>query len=120
MWEMLHLGLQEHCQKLLILIDSFWGDIEIFNFDLKRLFKVRNHLEKPERNIQKTNRKKLSNLSKNFEIKKLVSARFKENLYHFKLKFDFTSFYQPRSQDFRNIHTLLVFNETSSYNSESD
>ena len=53
-------------------MDSFWDEIKDFNFDLKWLFKVRNHLEKFERKLQETKRKKLSNLSKNAEIKKLV------------------------------------------------
>lgn len=101
MWDILHLCLQEHCKKLFILIDRFWGNIEILNFDLKSLFKVRNHLEKLTRNLQKPNCKKLSNLSKNFEIKRLVLARFRKNLHHFKLKLHATSFYHPRSQNFR-------------------
>ena len=78
MLEILHLRLQEHCKKLFILIDRFWGDIKILNFDLKSLFKVRNHLEKLTRNLQKPNRKKLSNLSKHFKTKRLVLARFRK------------------------------------------
>ena len=66
--------LQEHCKKLFFLIDSFWHDIKDFNFDFEWLLKVRNHLEKLERKMQETKRKKLSNLSKNAEIKKLVLA----------------------------------------------
>ena len=77
-------------------MDSFWDEIKDFNFDLKWLFKVRNHLEKFERKLQETKRKKLSNLSKNAEIKKLVLARFKEHLPHFEFKVDFTSFCESR------------------------
>ena len=49
-------------------------------------------IEKLERKLQETKREKLSNLSKNAEIKKLALARFREHLPHFKFKFDFTSF----------------------------
>ena len=73
-------------------MDSFWDEIKYFNFDLKGLFKVRNHLEKLERKLQETKHKNLSNLSKNAEIKKLVLARFREHLPHFEFKVDFTSF----------------------------
>ena len=73
-------------------MDSFWDEIKYFNFDLKWLFKVRNHLEKLERKLQETKRKKLSNLSKNAEIKKLVLAGFREHLPRFEFKVHFTSF----------------------------
>ena len=45
------------------------------------LFKVRNYLEKLEEKLQETKCKKLRNLSKNAEIKKLALARFRE-YYH--------------------------------------
>ena len=57
------LVLQEEFKKLFLLMDSFWDEIKYFNFDLKYLFKARNHLEKLERKLQETKRKKLSNLS---------------------------------------------------------
>ena len=72
--------LQEHCKKLFLLMHSFWDEIKDFNFDLKWLFQVRNHLEKFERKLQEIKCKKLSNLSKNVEIKKLVLARSR-NIY---------------------------------------
>ena len=112
--------LQEHCKKLFLLMDSVWDEIKDFNFDLKWLFKVRNHLEKFERKLQETKRKKLSNLSKNAEIKKLVLARFKEHLPHFEYKVDFKSFCESRCQDFDNIHTLLTLNESNNSKNESD
>ena len=112
--------LQEHCKKLFLLMDSFWDEIKDFNFDLKWLFKVRNHLKKFERKLQETKRKKLSNLSKNAEIKKLVLARFKEHLPHFEFKVDFTSFCESQCQDFDNIHTLLTLNESNNSKNESD
>ena len=52
-------------------MDSFWDEIKDFDYDLKWLFKVRNHLEKFDGKSQETKRKKLSNFSKNAEIKKL-------------------------------------------------
>ena len=112
--------LQEHCKKLFLLMDSFWDEIKDFNFHLKWLFKVRNHLEKFERKLQETKRKKISNLSKNAEIKKLVLARFREHLPHFEFKVDFTSFCDSRCQDFDNIHTLLTLNESNNSKNESD
>ena len=54
--------LQEHCKKLFLLMDSFRDEIRDFNFDLKWLFKVRNYLEKLERKLQETKRKKLKNI----------------------------------------------------------
>ena len=101
-------------------MDSFWDEIKDFNFDLKWLFKVRNHLEKFERKLQETKRQKLSNLSKNSESKKLVLARFREHLPHFEFKVDFTSFCESRCQDFDNIHTLLTLNESNNSKNESD
>ena len=41
---------------------SFSDEIRDFNFDLKWLFKVRNYLEKLERKLQETKRKKLKNI----------------------------------------------------------
>ena len=98
--------LQEHFKKLFLLKGNFWDEIKEFNFDLKRLFKVRNHLEKLERNFQETKRKKLSNLSKNVGMKKLVLARFKEYLPHFEFKVDITSFL---SLDVRILTIFILF-----------
>ena len=70
--------------------------------------------------MQETKRKKLSNLSKNAEIKKFVLARFREHLPHFEFKVDFTSFCESRCQDFDNIYTLLNFNESNNSKNESD
>ena len=70
--------------------------------------------------MQEAKRKKLSNLSKNAEIKKLILARFRENLPHFEFRVDFTYFCESRCQDFDNIHTLLTLNELNSSKNESD
>ena len=61
--------LQEQCKKIFLLMDSFWDERKDFNFDVKWLFKVRNHLEKLVGNLQETKRKKLSDLSKMLELK---------------------------------------------------
>ena len=39
-------------------MDSFWNEIRDFIFDLKWLFKVRNHPEKLEKKLRETERKK--------------------------------------------------------------
>ena len=68
--------------------------------------------------MQEAKCKKLSNLSKSAEIKKLVLARFREYLPHFEFKVDSTSFCEYRCQDFDNIHTLLTLNESNSSKKE--
>ena len=77
------------------------------------MFKVENYLEKLERKLQETKRKKSTKLSKNAEIKKLAFARFKENLAHFKFKVDFTSFCD-------HIHNQLTLNESNSSKNDHD
>ena len=54
-------------------------------------------------------REKLSNLSKNADIKKLALARFREHLPHFKFKFDFTSFCESWCQDLIIFTTFLLW-----------
>ena len=75
-----NLLLHEHCKKLLLLMGSFWYEIRDFTFDLKCLFKVKNYLEKLERKLQETKRKKLRNLSKS-SVKKITLAKFRNHLY---------------------------------------
>ena len=41
-----NLVLQEPCKKLFLLMDIFWDETKDFNFDLKWLSKVKNHLKK--------------------------------------------------------------------------
>ena len=77
------------------------------------LFEVRNYLENLERKLQETKHKKVSNLSKNTEIKKLALARFKEHLSHFKFKVDFTYFSD-------NTHNILTLNESNGSKNEHD
>ena len=69
-----NLLLHEHCKKLFLLMCSFWYEIRDFTFDLKWLFKVKNYLEKLERTLQETKRKKLRNLSKS-AVKKITLAK---------------------------------------------
>ena len=62
--------------------------------------------------MRETKRRKLSNLSKHAEIKKLVLVRFREHLPHFEFKVDFTSFCESRCQDFDKIYTLNKSNNS--------
>ena len=80
---------------------------------MKWLLKVRNYLKKLERKLQETKRKKLRNLLKNAEIKKLALARFREHLPHFEFKVDFTSFCD-------NTHNILTLNESNGSKNEHD
>ena len=57
------------------------------------------------RSLQETKRKKLSNLSKYAEIKKLVLDRFREHLPPFEFKTDFTSFCESMSGLWQNLHS---------------
>ena len=99
--------LQEHCKKLFLLIHSFWHEIKDFNFDLKWFFKVRNHLDKLEKKLQETKRKKIGNPSKNAEIKKLVLAGFRKHLAHSKFKVHF--FHPFVSFDVRILRIFTLF-----------
>ena len=59
------------------------------NVDLNWLIKVRSHLDKIEKKHEKFKRKKLSSLSRNSSLKKMVFERFNEHLPHFQFKSDF-------------------------------
>ena len=64
--------LEEHCEKLFCLMDSFWEEIAGANVDLNWLVKVRSHLDKTEKEQEKVKWKKLSSLSRNSSLKKMV------------------------------------------------
>ena len=64
--------LEEHCEKLFCLMDSFWEEIAGANVDLNWLIKVRSHLDKIEKEQEKVKRKKLSSLSRNSSLQKIV------------------------------------------------
>ena len=50
--------LEEHCKKLFYLINCFWEAIVDVDVDISWLVKVRNHLDKIEKEHSKTKRKK--------------------------------------------------------------
>ena len=64
--------LEEHCKKLFYLMSCFWETIVDVNVDTSWLVKVRNHLDKIEKEQAKTKRKKLATLSRNFYLKRMV------------------------------------------------
>ena len=84
--------LEEHWKKLFYLMDCFWEAIVDVDVDISWLVKVRNHLDKIEKERAKTKRKKLANLSRNSHLKKMVLERFDDRLPHFQFKWDFLSY----------------------------
>ena len=81
--------LEEYCDKLFTLMDSFWVEIRGKSIDIYWLVKVRGHLDKIEQEQQRIKQKKLSTLSGNSSLKKMVFERFNEHLPHFQFKVDF-------------------------------
>ena len=53
--------LEEHCRKLFYLMNCFWEAIIYVDADISWLIKVRNHLDKIEKEQTKTKRKKIAN-----------------------------------------------------------
>ena len=84
--------LEEYCSKLFSLMDSFWVEISGKRVDICWLVKVRGHLDKVEKEQQRIKQKKLSTLSSNSSLKKMVFERFNEHLPHFQFKADFLSY----------------------------
>ena len=109
------LKLEEHCEKLFCLMDSFWEEIAGANVDLNWLVKVRSHLDKIEKEQEKFKRKKLSSLSRNSSLKKMVFERFNEHLPHFQFKSDYYLYCNSQCPDFENLYTLLTINKTYKY-----
>ena len=64
--------LAEYCNKLFSLMDSFWAEISGKHGDVCWLVKVRGHLNKVEKEQQRIKQKKLSTLSGNSSVKKMV------------------------------------------------
>ena len=85
--------LEEYCDKLFALMDSFWVEISGKRIDICWLVKVRGHLEKTEKKQQRIKRKELSTLSGNSSPKEMVFERFNEHLPHFQFKADFLSYF---------------------------
>ena len=69
------LYLAEYCNKLFSLMDSFWVEISGKRVDIFWLVKVRGHLDKVGNEQQRIKRKKLSFLSGNSSVKKMIFER---------------------------------------------
>ena len=62
--------LEEYCNKLLSLMDSFWVEISGRHVGICWLVTVRGHLDKAEKDQQIIKQKKLSTISGNSSLKK--------------------------------------------------
>ena len=80
--------------------------------DICWLVRVRGDLDKVEKEQQRIKQKKLSTLSSNSSLKKMVFERFNEHLPHFQFKADFLSSCSSQCPDFENIYTLTTLNKT--------
>ena len=74
--------------------------------------KVRGHIDKVEKEQQRIKQKRLSTLSGNSNVKKLVFERFYEHLPHFQFNVDFLSYCSSQCPDFENMYTLTTLNKT--------
>ena len=104
--------LEEYCDKLFILMYSFWVEIRVKSIDICWVVKVRGHLDKIEKEQQRIKQKKLSTLSGNSSLKKRVFERFKEHLVHFQFKSDVLSYCSCQCPEFENIYNLTTLNKT--------
>ena len=68
-------------------MSCFWEAIVDVNVDISWLVKVRNHLDKIEKEQAKTKRKKLASLSRNSHLKRMVLEPFDE---HFRIEILYT------------------------------
>ena len=75
--------LADYCNKLFLLMDSFWAEISGKRVGVCWLVKFRGHIDKVEKEQQRIKQKRLSTLSGNSNVKKLVFERFYEHLPHF-------------------------------------
>ena len=104
--------LAEYCNKLVSLMDSFWTEISGKRVDICWLMKARGDLDKVEKEQQRIKQKKLSILSGNSSVQKMVFERFYEHLPHFQFKVDFFSYCGSQFPDFENVYTLTTLNKT--------
>ena len=93
-------------------MDSFWVEIRGKSINICWLVKVRGHLHKIEKEQQRIKQKKLSTLSGNSSVKKMVFERFNGHLPHFQFKADFLSYCSSQCPEFENIYTLTTLNKT--------
>ena len=110
--------LEEHCKKLFSLMNFFWEAIVDLDVDVSWLVKVRNHLDKIEKEQTKTKRKKLASLSRNSDLKRMVLERFDEHFPHFQFKSDFLSYCNSLCPEFENLCPLVTINKTSKHQRE--
>ena len=80
--------------------------------DICWLVKVRGHLDKVQKERQRIKEKKLSTLSSNSSVKKMVFERFYKHLPHFQFEFDFLSYRSSQRAEFENIYSLTTLNKT--------
>ena len=104
--------LEEYCDRLFTLMDSFWVEIRGKSIDICWLVKVRGQLDKIEKEQQRIKLKKLSTLSGNSSLKNMIFERFNEHLPHFQFKADFLSYCSSQCPEFENIYTLTTLNKT--------
>ena len=104
--------LEEYCCKLFSLMGSFSVEISGKRVDIFWLVRVRGHLDKVETEQQRIKQTKLSTLSSNFSLKKMVFKRFNEHLPHLQFKADFLSYCSSQCAEFENICTLTILNKT--------
>ena len=102
-------------RTLFYLMNCFWEAIFNVDVDIGWLVKVRNHLDKIEKEQAKTKRKKLASHSRNSHLKRMVLERFHEHLLHFQFKLDFLSYCNSQCQEFENLCTLVSINKTSKH-----
>ena len=87
-----HSILEEYCNKLFSLIDSFWVENSGKHIDVYWLLKVRGHLDKVEKEQRRIKQKKLSTVSGNPNLKKMCFGPFNKHLPQFQYKADFLSY----------------------------
>ena len=112
-WDFL---LEEYCKKLFYLMDCFLETVTDTNLDIDWLLvKVRNHLDKIEKEQAQIKRKRLGSLSNHFHLKGMVFEQFDEYLPYFQFKSDFLLYCSSRCTEFENLCTLVTMNTTSKY-----
>ena len=92
--------LEEYCNKLFLLMDSFWVEISGKRVDICWLVKVRGHLDKVEKEQRRIKQKKVSNLSGNCSLRKMVFERFNEIFLTFSLR---QTFYRIAALNVQNL-----------------
>ena len=102
-------------RTLFYLMNCFWEAIFNVDVDIGWLVKVRNHLDKIEKEQAKFKRKKLVSLSRNSHLKRMVLELFDEHRPHFQFKSDFLSYCNSLCQEFENLCKLVTINKPSKH-----